>query len=627
MYAIFPLIAFLLNFILSCYVFYKNPKKKINDIYSLFTLSLSVWALGHFFVFTASSPHMAMLWDNLSKIGASLVAVFLLHFFLVFSGNKYIKNRRNIAVLYSPSIFFILLNFSGNFLSKEAGVAYWGYKIIPGVMYFPFSFFIIAYSVTGMFICYKFHLNMESVKKKNQAKLLIFAVVVPIIGGILTQFLLPLMGIEIMPLTPTLTTFTSIVIAYAMKKYELLTPSMFSIRKKLTLTFLLFISIVSISSLVIENIILGVHLAYGAYEFIIPLIVVMTVAGILISHLIAKSITDPIIDLQRATERIGNGDFDVRINLRTKDEMEMLGKSINKMASSLKKYKKEVLEEERRRGEILKKVVEEKTKELNKKLKEEEDAKKAMINIMEDMDDLNKELAQKNKELKDIDKMKSNFLNMVTHELKTPLTAISAHLDVLDDLKSNFTKQQLASLDAMKRNKNQLKMLISNILEVARMEAGKFELSKSKVDLKSLIDEVVSELQILSKKKGLKIITKVGRIPKINADEMRVKEIITNLVSNAIKFTEKGYITIEAKRQGKCILVRVIDTGIGIPKDKVGNLFKKFYQIDSSLNRRYSGTGLGLSITKKLVEAHGGEIGVESEVGKGSTFWFTLPIK
>ena len=124
----------------------------------------------------------------------------------------------------------------------------------------------------------------------------------------------------------------------------------------------------------------------------------------------------------------------------------------------------------------------------------------------------------------------------------------------------------------------------------------------------------------------MKIITKIGRIPKVNVDEMRIKEVITNLLSNAIKFTEKGSITIEAKREGDCVLVKVTDTGIGIPKDKIKNLFKKFYQVDSSLSRRYGGTGLGLSITKQIVEAHGGKIGVESEVGKGSTFWFTIPI-
>ncbi|OYT42133.1 MAG: hypothetical protein B6U86_00895 [Candidatus Altiarchaeales archaeon ex4484_43] len=117
------------------------------------------------------------------------------------------------------------------------------------------------------------------------------------------------------------------------------------------------------------------------------------------------------------------------------------------------------------------------------------------------------------------------------------------------------------------------------------------------------------------------------RLPSIQGDKNRLMQVLTDLIDNAIKFTEKGGIVIEARREKDNILVKVKDTGIGISKENINKLFTKFYQVDSSLSRRYGGTGLGLAICKKIVEAHGGKIWVDSELGKGSTFQFTLPVK
>ncbi len=313
---------------------------------------------------------------------------------------------------------------------------------------------------------------------------------------------------------------------------------------------------------------------------------------------------------------VKSGNLNYKISKLSSDEIGELASAFNQMVKDLKKSKAEL----EKYSKNLEKDVAYRTKELNEKLKEIEDTKTATLNMMED-------LQEANEELKELDKAKSNFLNVISHELKTPLTAISAHLDVLDILKSNLGKQEIKSLEAIKRNEGQLKMLIGNILEVARMESNKFELNLGKMNLKSLINEIVKNLNVLAKQKGIEIKTEIGELPAITADRNRVKEIITNLISNAIKFTEKGSIILKAKKQGRFVLVSVTDTGIGIPKEDINKLFQKFYQVDSSIGRRYGGTGLGLSITKQLVEAHGGKIWVKSTLGKGSTFSFTLPIK
>jgi PAS domain S-box-containing protein len=228
--------------------------------------------------------------------------------------------------------------------------------------------------------------------------------------------------------------------------------------------------------------------------------------------------------------------------------------------------------------------------------------------------------------MKEIDEAKTNFLNIVSHEMKTPLTAINAHLGVLDDLKTNLSEQELLSLSAIKRNNYLLKSLIDNILELSRIESGKFELNMSKINLERVIKEVKSNLEILSEKKGLQLIIDVGKLPEILADEMRVREILNNLISNSIKFTDKGWIKVKAEKQDNHVVISIIDTGIGISKDKINNLFQKFYQIDPSIGRRFGGTGLGLVITKQLIELQGGKINVHSIYGKGSTFSVILPI-
>jgi signal transduction histidine kinase len=222
-------------------------------------------------------------------------------------------------------------------------------------------------------------------------------------------------------------------------------------------------------------------------------------------------------------------------------------------------------------------------------------------------------------------------LNIASHELKTPLTAISAYLEILDDYKGQFNKDQLQGLDAIKRNSNQLKMLIGNILEISRLDSGRFDLNITEINVKEKIILLVENLKILSDNKHIELKSDCDGVEKINTDAMRFEEILNNLVGNAIKFTDKGSITVKAEfgkgKEKGFVVFSVTDTGVGIPEDKMNNLFQKFYQVDATVSRRYGGTGLGLSITKKMIELQGGEITVSSIVGKGTTFRFTLPIQ
>ncbi len=260
-------------------------------------------------------------------------------------------------------------------------------------------------------------------------------------------------------------------------------------------------------------------------------------------------------------------------------------------------------------------------KEIKNKVHSLENARTATINILEDMKEINDHL-------KDLDKSKSNFLNIVSHELKTPLTAIFAYLDILDDLKSNLNEDEMKAFDAIKRNSDQLKRLINNILEISRIEAGKFELINTKINPSEKIKFVVENLKPLAENKGIKLLASIdNKTPVITSDEQRLDETLNNLISNAIKFTDKGSVTVSVKKDGEFVLFSVKDTGVGIPKEKQKEMFGKFYQVDSSISRKFEGTGLGLSITKQLIELQGGKIWFESKEKNGTIFYFTLPIK
>ncbi len=354
-----------------------------------------------------------------------------------------------------------------------------------------------------------------------------------------------------------------------------------------------------------------VLLFIGLSSFVIFILFIIIILIIIFKKLLA-----PLSYLQKGVMEVKGGNLDYKINITSKDEIGELAFAFNQMTKDLKKSRA-VIE---KHTENLEREVSKRTKELNENFKEVNDTKTAALNMMED-------LHEANEELKELDKAKSNFLNIISHELKTPLTAVIAHLGVLEDLKTNLTPDEIKSVEAIKRNTSNLKMLIENILETSRMEAKKFEINLTKVSLEYLIKMVVADLMVLSEKKGLKLITKISKLPKISMDEERTREILNNLITNAIKFTENGSITVKAKKIRNYISVDVIDTGIGISKENLKKIFEKFYQIDPSLARKYGGTGLGLSITKQLVEAQGGKISVKSVLGKGSTFSFKLPIK
>jgi signal transduction histidine kinase len=244
-----------------------------------------------------------------------------------------------------------------------------------------------------------------------------------------------------------------------------------------------------------------------------------------------------------------------------------------------------------------------------------------------------KRLEQLNTDLDGAMKSKDQFLSNISHELRTPLNSIIGFTDLLltEELGGSapLSAQQRDFLETVARNGKQLLELINELLDLQRIAAGRMELKPEPVEVAALLTEAAGSVHAqVQKHRHALVVTPPAPDLRIHADRGRVRQILLNLLSNAIKFTpDGGRITVVAGAVNGDALARIAvsDTGIGIAPEDQPKLFQEFSQLDASASRKYEGTGLGLALSRRLVEMQGGEIGVESEMGKGSTFWFTLP--
>ena len=223
--------------------------------------------------------------------------------------------------------------------------------------------------------------------------------------------------------------------------------------------------------------------------------------------------------------------------------------------------------------------------------------------------------------------VKVEFTSMVSHELRTPLTAIKEAIDVVADQTAGPVNQhQTEFLALAKRNVDRLHRLINDTLDFSKLERGEFRLELGPHDLNALTREIVMQQRVAAQKQGLRLELSLEEgLPPVRVDPDRVSQVLVNLIGNAIRYCDGGWIEVSTRRgDGEDVVVKVQDSGPGIPEDKLEHIFEAFVQLSTGPGRRSGGTGLGLSISKKLVELHGGRIWVESEVGRGSAFNFTL---
>lgn len=237
-----------------------------------------------------------------------------------------------------------------------------------------------------------------------------------------------------------------------------------------------------------------------------------------------------------------------------------------------------------------------------------------------------KNAQQLEQEVKTLDRMKEEFISNVSHELRTPLTVAKGSIDLVLDSELNEKQKEILSMG--KTSLIRLNRLISDLIEIAKMEEHPV-LRLENVALDSMIRQCIYEIKPIAEQDNINIKVQLQEnLPALRADREKLQQVFFNLLSNAIKFNKRnGKIIVEASQNDGVMEVSIADTGIGIPREHLDKIFDRFYQVDGSTTRKYVGTGLGLAIVKKAVEMHGGKIWVESELGNGSKFTFTLPMQ
>ena len=279
----------------------------------------------------------------------------------------------------------------------------------------------------------------------------------------------------------------------------------------------------------------------------------------------------------------------------------------------------------------LKKIVDTRTKELQTSQKKLQTINKRLEDGIRSREKTEEALRASNKRLSELDKLKDDFLNITSHELKTPLIPIRAQAELLlagDYGKLN--KEQAEAVDMIFKNEEIMNKLVNDVLDITKIKSRKLSLTLEKISIDGVVIDAVRGMEPAAKEKNIALkLEPVPKLPKIAVDQRRMSQVMGNLLDNAIKFTPaKGKVVVSVKKTAKDISVSIKDTGMGMSEKIMEKLFTPFFQGDTAITRLYGGTGLGLSICKGIIEAHGGKIRAQSEGrGKGSTFTFTIPIK
>jgi len=398
----------------------------------------------------------------------------------------------------------------------------------------------------------------------------------------------------------------------------------------------------------------------------------ITLLSLLGAFIFARSLSRPMKELRHASQRIASGDFEAKVLLKSRDELRELAESFNHMSEQIKdlftqlsRQKEELnsvlssMEEGLialdKNGEILfgndsfKKIIandriegksywevlrEPKFGELIRKVQEEKKNLAEEIILKERTFLCSASFLPSREEtvvtlhdltrIRDLEKIKKDFVVNVSHELRTPLTAIKGYVETLYEEADAKSRNYL---DIVRRHTDRLINIVKDLLLLSELEEKGFRLQTEKLNLKSLIKSILKIFEPRIKEKKLSVkLTAEDSLPLIEGDFFKLEQMLINVIDNAVKYTTKGRIEISLKKEDQNARIEIQDTGIGIPKEHLDRIFERFYVIDKSRSKKLGGTGLGLSIVKHIALLHNGEVSVKSTPGKGTTFTILLPL-
>ncbi len=323
----------------------------------------------------------------------------------------------------------------------------------------------------------------------------------------------------------------------------------------------------------------------------------LILVGLALFAFINHSVISPLRVFTKTVREIGSENLSSRVNINSEDELGTLAGSFNRMAEDLENS--------------------------------HDALKKAYDGLEQQVEERTKELAETNKQLIEASRHKSQFLANMSHELRTPLNSIIGYTKLmLDGLEGDINEEQEKDLHTVYTNSKHLLELINDLLDLSRIEAGKTVLNYKTFTISDLLSKVIPTIEPLAREKGLTLTYSVTPgTDSIYADEAKTKQVLINILGNAVKFTGEGNIKINVSENDSDFIFSVTDTGMGMKKEDLEVIFDSFKQVGPTQIAGYEGTGLGLAISKQFIEMQDGRIWAESELGKGSTFTFTLPKK
>ncbi|MDD5529219.1 MAG: ATP-binding protein [bacterium] len=414
------------------------------------------------------------------------------------------------------------------------------------------------------------------------------------------------------------------------------------------------------------------NLIYHLKIKILPIIIIIFLFSLLIAFLVSQNITNNIRELSAAARVIAQGNFDIKVPLKSSDELRELANSFNYMSSQIKTLFSELSHQKEALSGIIStiqegllvldkndkivlsnnsfnRIIDNASKEetiylnflrtpaFNELIK---DVRKTKSNFTKEIEINDKVFLSSatfvsSKEeiivifhditqIKALEKIKKDFVVNVSHELRTPLTAIKGFAETLDE---EIDKKNKPYLEIIRNHTDRLINIVNDLLALSELQEKGFNLKLEDVDLKNLVENTLKIFEEKLKNKEINVKLDVKEpFPNIKADSFKLEQMLINLIDNAIKYTDKGEIKISLKAIDKMIKIEIEDTGIGIPGKDLSRIFERFYVVDKSRSRKSGGTGLGLSIVKHIILAHNGQIDVESKVGSGTKFSIVLPL-
>jgi two-component system phosphate regulon sensor histidine kinase PhoR len=403
------------------------------------------------------------------------------------------------------------------------------------------------------------------------------------------------------------------------------------------------------------------------------IVLILFIISLLATLILSRSLSKPIQRMKQASERIASGDFTTRVFLKNRDELRDLAESLNSMTERIRDLFDELSRQKEELSGVLSTIADGllavdkqgkilfnneifrsifqihnpegkfyweaiRDREFNAFIKRIQTEKNDLfIEIRRDdryflcratFLSLREEIVVSLHDLTEprrLEKMKKDFISNVSHELRTPLTAIKGFAETLDE---GVNEKYRSYVSIIHRNTERLINVVKDLLLLSELEERGIELEIEKVDLNEMIENILKIFDQETKRKKINVeVHSDSDLPNIRGDPFKLEQMFINIIDNAVKYTEKGNITILLGKRDEYIFIKIKDTGIGIPKDNISRIFERFYVVDKSRSRNLGGTGLGLSIVKHIAILHGGRVEVDSLVGAGTTFTVVLPVK